>query len=271
MRTEPARRVHRPYHDRADVNGGGPHGEGNAVADVNGGQMNGFIRERDAARPKCKNPDDPACSASGEPDVMGYHTAAEIPNYWTYAKDFVLQDHMFEPVKSWSLPDHLYLVSAWSARCKNRSPMSCVNKIVGPYGVVQFNRAVRPELTTGKTSIDLAWTDITWLLFAKHVSWAYYVQKGIQPDCANDSAETCAPVRQSASTPGIWNPLRSSATCGKTTNWATSAPSVPICGRPGPGPCRRSAGSPRPASTASTRRPASTGDRPMSPPSSTPP
>ena len=40
----------RPYHDRADLNGGGPHGEDNAVADVNGGKMNGFIQQRDAAR-----------------------------------------------------------------------------------------------------------------------------------------------------------------------------------------------------------------------------
>ncbi len=85
--------------------------------------------------------------------------------------------------------------------------MSCVNNIVGPYGVAQFGRAVRRELTTGKTSIDLAWTDITWLLYANGVSWAYYVQKGTQPDCDNDAAETCAPVRQSATTPGIWNPL----------------------------------------------------------------
>ena len=30
---------------------------------------------------------------------MGYHTAAEIPNYWTYAKDFVLNDHMFEAIE----------------------------------------------------------------------------------------------------------------------------------------------------------------------------
>ena len=29
-------------------------------------------------------------------DVMGYHDAREIPNYWTYAKNFVLQDNMFE-------------------------------------------------------------------------------------------------------------------------------------------------------------------------------
>jgi len=33
------------------------------------------------------------------------------------------------------------------------------------------------------------------------------VQAGSQPDCDNDSAETCAVVKQSASTPGIWNPL----------------------------------------------------------------
>ena len=166
----PSGRCTRPYHDTADVNGGGPHGEANAVADVNHGKMNGFIRQRDAARTTCNNPDDPACGGRGKPDVMGYHTAAEITNYWTYARDFVLQDHMFEPVKSWSLPDHLYLVSAWSARCRNRSPMSCVNDIVGPYGVAKFGRAVRRELTTGKTSIDLAWTDITWLLHVNGVS-----------------------------------------------------------------------------------------------------
>ena len=197
----------RPYHDTADINGGGPHGVSNAVADVDHGKMDGFIRQRDAAQANCNNPDDPACQGFGPPDVMGYHTAAEIPNYWAYARDFTLDDHMFEPVKSWSLPDHLYMVSAWSARCKDRSPMSCVNNIVGPYGVAQFNEAVDQELATGKTSIDLAWTDITWLLYVKHVSWAYYVQTGIQPDCEDDSAMTCAPVQQSVTTPGIWNPL----------------------------------------------------------------
>ncbi len=196
-----------PYHDTADVNGGGPHGNANGVADVAGGAMNGFIVERDRAKPSCTNPDDPACSLGATPDVMGYHTGAEIPNYWTYANDFALDDHMFEPVESWSLPDHLYLVSAWSARCKNRSPSSCVNDIVGPYGAAQFDQAVHQELTTGTTSVDLAWTDITWLLYVHHVSWRYYVQTGTQPDCDNNSAETCPRQPQSASTPGIWNPL----------------------------------------------------------------
>jgi phospholipase C len=198
----------RPYHDRSDVNGGGPHGVGNAVGDVDHGQMDGFIRQRDAAKKRkfCTDPDDPACN-HGQPDVMGYHTGAEIPNYWAYAKNFVLNDHMFEPVKSWSLPDHLYIVSAWSARCRNPSPMSCSSQIVGPYGVSQFDHAVRQEVTQGTTRIDLAWTDITWLLHRHHVSWRYYVQGGYQPDCDDDSALTCKPVRQNAATPGIWNPL----------------------------------------------------------------
>src|SRR5690348_11416482 len=203
----PAGGCTRPYHDTADVNGGGPHGENNAAADVDGGRMDGFIRQQHRSLHACRNVNDPACSHRARAGVMGYHTAAELPSYWAYARNYVLTDHMFEPVKSWSLPDHLYLVSAWSASCATPAPMSCVTDIAGPYQGRQFDRAVDQEVSTGTTSIDLAWTDITWLLHAEHVSWAYYVQKGTQPDCADDSAQTCAPVKQNAATPGIWNPL----------------------------------------------------------------
>jgi phospholipase C len=203
----PSGRCMRPYHDTADINSGGPHGLAQAIADVNGGKMNGFVKERTLARIHCANVTDPACSAGARPDVMGYHTDAEIPNYWTYAKNFVLNDHMFESVKSWSLPAHLDMVSAWSAKCKNRNPMSCTNNIAGPYKTGQLGPAIHKELTTGTTPIDFAWTDVTWLLHARHISWAYYVQRGTQPDCASNSAVACAPVKQSAKTPGIWNPL----------------------------------------------------------------
>jgi phospholipase C len=115
-----------PYHDLQDINGGGPHAMANAIGDVNGGRMDGFSLERAMAQRTCTDPEDPACKIGAVPDVMGYHTAAEIPNYWAYARNFVLQDHLFEPVKSWSLPDHLYMVSAWSAICANpRAPHCC--------------------------------------------------------------------------------------------------------------------------------------------------
>ena len=198
-----------PYHDTADVNGGGPHDEGSARVDVNGGKMDGFITQATKGKKGCgaNTVDNPACSNSATPDVMGYHTAAEIPNYWTYAKDFTLDDHMFEPVASWSLPDHLYLVSGWSAKCSSPAPSSCVNEIKGPYTPAQMQKYVDQAIDTGTADVTNAWTDITWLLYNKHVSWAYYVQTGDQPDCEDDAAVACPPVAQSYLTPGIWNPL----------------------------------------------------------------
>ena len=38
---------------------------------------------------------------------MGYHDAQRDPELLGYARHFVLQDHMFEPTTSWSLPAHL--------------------------------------------------------------------------------------------------------------------------------------------------------------------
>src|SRR5205085_1787542 len=52
----------------------------------------------------------------------------DIPNYWAYADHFVLQDHMFESVDSWSLPSHLSMVSGWSATCiRPLDPSSCTS------------------------------------------------------------------------------------------------------------------------------------------------
>ena len=60
------------------------------------------------------------CNPFSPSDVMGYHDAREIPNYWKYAESFTLDDHMFESNASWSLPAHLFEVSEWSARCSGR-------------------------------------------------------------------------------------------------------------------------------------------------------
>jgi len=136
-------------------------------------------------------------------DVMGYHDAREIPNYWTYAKDFVLQDHMFEPNASWSLPEHLFMVSEWSAHCTSGDPQSCTNALEDPGTPPDFGRGKNRASTPPQYS----WTDLTYLLHNAGVSWRYYVEGGTQPDCENASAMTCAPVPQHAKTPGIWNPL----------------------------------------------------------------
>ena len=156
--------------------------------------MDGFIRTFRGAQKACKNPDTPGCAAGVTPDVMGWHDAREIPNYWAYAGYFVLQDHMFEPNASWSLPAHLFMVSAWSAKCSiPGDPESCVNALDGPSG-----------LNTAKN--DYAWTDLTYLLHKSNVSWAYYLSEGDEPDCEDD-AMLCRARPQNAKVPGIWNPL----------------------------------------------------------------
>ena len=199
-----AKTCERPYHDTADRNAGGPHDHVDALGDIDGGLMNGFVaRAVEGRRLACSGQiDAPTCSlAPHAPDVMGYHDWHEIPNYWSYARHFVLQDHMFQPDLSWSLPAHLYMVSGWSAKCARKDkPMSCTAAVQSP-----GSPPGSPQNTTGAVP-DYAWTDLTYLLHKAHVSWRYYVAKGGQPDC-EDNAMFCAPVPQNAKTPGIWNPL----------------------------------------------------------------
>lgn len=264
----------KPYHDTQDINGGGPHGQVDATADIDGGKMDGFISQAEKTAGKgCGN--NPECTETKADDVMGYHTAAEIPNYWTYAKDFVLQDNMFEPNASWSLPEHLFLVSEWSAKCsQSGNPESCVNALQNPGSPPDFgagkqnnlivqcrkglqnvacqaalsNAGITPDLQQQLHRLivqnckanqninqceaalenaglpnglkkrlvnaanklappDYAWTDLTYLLHKNNVSWKFYVMKGIEPDCEDDSEVTCVQHKQNAKTPGIWNPL----------------------------------------------------------------
>jgi phospholipase C len=188
-----------PFHDAADVNHGGPHGETSAFADIAAGAMNGFVAQAQSA-PPCKTPNDPVCTIPGETDAMGYHDGGEVPNYWAYAKNFVLQDRMFEPNLSWSLPEHLFLVSGWSAFCNAPGvSLSCVNALQSP--------ALPPDFAKTTKLPDYAWTDLTYLMHRRHVSWSYYVFAGNEPDCEDDEAVACAPVGMNAKTPGIWNPL----------------------------------------------------------------
>ncbi len=184
------------FHDTDLTNQGGPHSHADFVADLNGGRMDGFVRQaRAAAAASCAHPGDAACAgATGPSDVMGYHDERDIPAYWTWAAQYVLQDHMFEPTSSWTLPSHLYLVSEWSAKCSRAGdPMSCQTDI----------ELSDPAPQQGP---DLAWTDLTWLLHKAGITWAYYVSEGDEPDCAL-GAMSCAPRPQRAAAPGLWNPL----------------------------------------------------------------
>lgn len=171
----------RPFHDSNQFNLGGPHENSAAIQDINGGKMDGFIKSVMEQTDYCSNPQAPGCTSDKPgPDVMGWHDAREIPNYWAYAQNFVLHDRMFEPVASWSLPVHLFMVSGWSATCANPfDAMSCNNEAINPQAGINL-----PTLHLE----SYAWTDITYLLYQHNVEWGYYLTEGIEPDCGKDQA-----------------------------------------------------------------------------------
>ena len=184
----------RPLHTHKDKSVGGPTDAHAARIDVNYGRMNGFVaavRESERCRAEIAG----KCPAAPATDVMGYHDQREIPNYWSYAKHFVLQDRMFEPVASSSVPSHLFLVSGWSAECaKAGDASSCRNK-------------TELAASTASQQPDYAWADLTSLLHHAGIEWRYYVSEGTAPVCADPSQLTCSPLASADATPTAWNPL----------------------------------------------------------------
>jgi len=177
-----------PFHDSNDVNGGGPHGWNNSIADINGGKMNGFVRQSFRAKGKRQRGTmgalEPEMSTTGDrKNVMGWHDWREIPNYWNYARLYVLQDRMFESVASYSLPAHLYMLAAQSG------------------GYVKRNKQPMPQ--------SYKFPEITLLLMSGKISWKYYVTSGELPPNSTDgrtvgkrSDKLLNPKKYT-----LWNPL----------------------------------------------------------------
>lgn len=171
-----------PYHDTNNVNLGGPHGWDNAQAAINNGKMDGFLTQAYRGVNADGTPFVPGTAPGRNPkDVLGYHDYHEIPNYWNYAKLYVLQDAMFESVASYSLPAHLYMLAAQSGN---------------------YTGYKQAKPTTYN------FPEITELLTAGKIDWKYYVTSGKLPDTENShvvgsqSQEDQEPDKYT-----LWNPL----------------------------------------------------------------
>ena len=191
-----------PYHDRNTFDQGGPHSEYGSELAIDGGRMDGFIDALRIIKNNCyHHPDMLPCPKTtpgpqGQPDVMGYHTAHEIPNYWAYAKRYTLHDRMFAPTDSWTLPSHLFLVSGWSATCPDlNDPMSCVSNLQLPgHNAADGSKVWNPAQGEPRPYV---WGDITWLLYQRGVSWGYFVGPGtcVMPPCGPLNGTETAPVQ----------------------------------------------------------------------------
>jgi phospholipase C len=188
-------------------NVGGPHSADASDADIAGGRMNGFIKTAlwGARTGFCvRHWNAPACNKltgpAGQPDQISYHTRREIGNYWDWADYGVLYDHFFEPVASWTLPAHLYLVSAWAATCKDDyKANSC-----------------RSDRRLHK-AWNYPWADITILMRKYGVSWNYFVGDETRLNCDGrerpqsedipDALSPCNPTHSEDVTVEGWMPI----------------------------------------------------------------
>ena len=196
-----------PYHDTNYIDQGGPHGHKASVTDYNNGKMDGFIKALDIYKNGCMlHPSTPPCPEAtpgpqGQPDIMGYKTRREIPNYWNYADHYTLFDHMFAPVDSWTLPSHLFLISGWSAWCPDlHDAMSCRSELVfHPASAYdnQWEGATWRADEADKYPRPYIWAPITWLLYKEGVSWGYFVGPGscVTPPCGGLTGPVTADVQ----------------------------------------------------------------------------
>ncbi len=53
-------------------------------------------------------------ASKDNPDSMWYYNASTIPNIWSFAQHFTLADQFFSSVKSYSQPNHWYMIAATS-------------------------------------------------------------------------------------------------------------------------------------------------------------
>ena len=171
----------KPFHDTGDINTAGPHDPASFKTDLDNGKMDGFVT---------------AAAQYHDPQaVMGYHDAHEVPNYWAYAQHYVLQDELFGPSMGYSLSEHNYLVSNWTALCTvPNDPSSCQSSF----------------LNGGTLPGSFAWTDITWMLYNNRVPWRYYVFGSMSPDTVDPAHDDVGEAVYGPQNPHLasqWNPL----------------------------------------------------------------
>ena len=200
----------KPYPDHHDVNGGGPHGAAAAVADIDGGRMDGFVARSAEKGRATAMPDDPVVRAPARSavDVMGYHTRRDIPNYWTYAQRLRAcrttcssrtRRGACPRTCSWSRPGRR---SALATTTRARVATLCRRRGSGPRiaDPLHPSHVPRADLRLDRPHLSSAQE--------QRQSWGYYVVPGTEPDCENPTTISLrAGSRRTRRTPGIWNPL----------------------------------------------------------------
>jgi phospholipase C len=108
-------------------------------------------------------------------DFLAYtqHTEEDIPNYFTYARNFVLADAFFSSLTGPSFPNHLYTVGAQSGGAinnpnKSQGVWGCDSPAESTVQVMDDDGAIHPEYPC------FDFQTLADSLEAQGISWKYY-------------------------------------------------------------------------------------------------
>ncbi len=150
-----------------------------ALTAIDGGKMDGFDR----------------ISGGGPPDFLAYTqlTEADIPQYFAYARQFVLADRMFSSLTGPSFPNHLYTVGAQSGGAIN-NPSS--RDVWGCDATPDARVVVLDD--NGRRTLQFPCFEFPTLadrLQAARVTWRYYAPGKGQPGYQFSALDAIAQIR----------------------------------------------------------------------------
>lgn len=156
-----------------------------AVTAIDGGAMDGFDQEAGAIQ-------------NGQDLALSQYHQSDIPNYWTYARDFTLDDRFFSSIAGPTFPNHMVLVAGSTNNIDDNPILNTYHSWgcdAGPYTKVD---AIDP--TTGRHYWTKPCFDITTLpdeLQKAGISWKYYAPGQYQSGYIFSSLNSIRHIRYS--------------------------------------------------------------------------
>ncbi len=143
-----------PYHNSNETSVDMPHSWAAAHTAYDNGSMDGFIL------------------AEGNPATMSYYDGSDIPNYWSYAHRYVLDDNFFSSLMGPSLPNHIYIASG-----ENGPPLNI--NVSASYlwtkdGGIIDNGAGNITTYDGEAAMTLDIGTLAQQLTQANLTWAWY-------------------------------------------------------------------------------------------------
>lgn len=143
-----------PFHLSAQSTANLDHSAEVAQEDYDNGKMDGFVQ------------------AEGDSLTMGYYDRSDIPYYWDYADNYVLDDNFFSSEMGPSFPNHLYIASGADGPINSSEPWVSNGNIIEnpPSGPLDSPNQLEVEWP----GASLTWTTLAEELSLANQTWTWY-------------------------------------------------------------------------------------------------